>query len=97
MVDIIEAKTRKQMREFAKFPCDLYEGNNYYVPSLRGDDVNMANPKKNLNAQYCDIKCFLAYRDGKIVGGYLPFDERAEKEYSIVCKKLYEKINKKTM
>jgi len=84
MVEIIEAKTRKQMREFAKFPCDLYEGSKYYVPSLRGDDVNMANPKKNLNAQYCDIKCFLAYKDGKIVG-----------RIAGIIHKKYNSINKK--
>ena len=68
MIEIVEAKTHSQMKKFAKFPCDLYSGNPYYVPSLRGDDVNMANPKKNYNAQYCDIKCFLAYKNGEIVG-----------------------------
>ncbi len=68
MIEIVEAKTKKQMKLFAAFPCDLYEGNPYYVPSLRGDDANMMNPKKNFNAQYCDIKCFLAYKDGKIAG-----------------------------
>ncbi len=68
MVEIVEANTRKLMKEFAKFPCDLYKGNPYYVPSLRGDDVNMTDPKKNFNARFCDIKCFLAYKDGKVVG-----------------------------
>lgn len=68
MIDVIEAKTKKQMREFAKFPCELYEGNPYYVPSILGDDINMKDPKKNFNVQYCDVKCFLAYKDGKLAG-----------------------------
>ncbi len=68
MITIVEAKTRADMRKFAKFPCDLYKDCKYYVPSIRSDDVNMLNPKKNFNAQYCDSKCFLAYKDGKIVG-----------------------------
>ena len=68
MVEIIEVTTHSQMKKFANFPCELYSDCKYYVPSLYGNEVNMANPKKNFNAQYCDIKCFLAYKDRKIVG-----------------------------
>lgn len=56
-------------------------------------------------ASYYDIKeCIYSedfyvaiLRDGKIVGGYLPYDERAEKEYSAAYKNLYNKANKKIM
>lgn len=68
MVQIVEAITKKQMKEFAKFPIRLYENNPYYVPAFISDDVNMKNPKKNFAAEGCDVKCFLAIRDGKTVG-----------------------------
>ena len=68
MVQIVEAITKKQMKEFAKFPIRLYENNPYYVPAFISDDVNMKNPKKNFAAEGCDVKCFLAIKDGKTVG-----------------------------
>ena len=68
MIQIIEARTKKQMKEFAKFPIRLYENNPYYVPAFISDDVNMKNPKKNYASEGCDVKCFLAIKDGKTVG-----------------------------
>ncbi len=68
MVNIIEAKTRKQMKSFATFPIKLYEKCPYYVPSLVGDEINITNPKKNLSLGNCEVKCFLAYKDDKLVG-----------------------------
>ena len=68
MIEIIEAVTRRQMKEFARFPIRLYDGNPYYVPAFISDDMDMKNPKKNFAAEGCDVKCFLAVRDGKTVG-----------------------------
>ena len=48
MIEIIEAVTRRQMKEFARFPIRLYDGNPYYVPAFISDDMDMKNPKKNL-------------------------------------------------
>lgn len=68
MIRVFEAKTKRQMRQFARFPIELYKGNPYYVPSFLSDDVNMKNPKRNFAAEGCDVKCFLAEKDGKTVG-----------------------------
>ncbi|MBR2384745.1 MAG: N-acetyltransferase [Clostridia bacterium] len=68
MVNVFEAKTRKQMKKFARFPILLYKGNPYYVPSFIVDDVNMKNKNKNFSAEGCEVRCFLAEKDGKIVG-----------------------------
>ena len=51
MVNVFEAKTRKQMKKFARFPILLYKGNPYYVPSFIVDDVNMKNKNKNFSAE----------------------------------------------
>ena len=68
MIKVIEAKTKKQMKLFATFPLKLYKGNPYYVPSLVGDEINITNKKKNLSLGHCEVKCFLAYKDNKLVG-----------------------------
>ena len=86
MVNVFEAKTKKQMRIFAQFPLKLYQGNPYYVPSFIRDDVNMKNPQKNFSAKGCDVKCFLAQKNGKIVGriaGIIVWE--SNKKYNAKC------------
>ena len=68
MIQIVEVKSKKQLKIFAALPIKLYKGCPYYVPSMRDDDFSILNPKKNFNLGHCDCKCFLAYKDGKPVG-----------------------------
>ena len=68
MVEIVEVKTKKQLKQFALFPIKLYKGCPYYVPSFISDDINIYDGKKNLAKGTSDVKCFLAYKDGKVVG-----------------------------
>lgn len=68
MVEIVEVKTNKQKRLFADFPLKLYKDCPYYVPPMYSEEKNILNPKKNFNLANCDCKCFLAYRDGELVG-----------------------------
>ena len=68
MVTIKEVKTRSELRTFVDFPNRLYADCPQYVPSLFGDDMSDWNPKKNPAFEYCDAKCFLALRDGEVVG-----------------------------
>ena len=67
MIEIKEIKTKSDLRKFAKYPLELYKGCEYYVPSLRSDEINTFNPKKNFNLKESDCKGFLAYKDGKLV------------------------------
>ncbi len=68
MIEIKEVKTKRDLRQFAAYPVKLYEGCPYYVPSLRSDEMNTFNPKKNFNLAKNEVKGFLAFKDGKIVG-----------------------------
>ena len=68
MVEIREVKTKKDIKNFVKFPHILYKGNPYFVPFLDIDEINKFDEKKNESYNDCIVKCFLAYRDGKIVG-----------------------------
>lgn len=68
MIEIKEVKTRRDLKLFAKYPVILYKGCPYYVPSLRSDEMNTFNPKKNFSLKECDAKGFLCYKDGKLAG-----------------------------
>lgn len=68
MVEIIEVKSRKDRRDFVDFPTKLYKGNDYYVHALRGDELGIFSPKKNVSFDECDIVYYLAKRDGEVVG-----------------------------
>ncbi len=68
MLEIIEAVSRKDIRDFATFPLRLYDKSPYYVPSFTLDELNVKNEKKNPSAKGCLVKCFLAKKDGKTVG-----------------------------
>ncbi len=68
MVEIVEVKTKRQFKKFATFPIKLYKNCPYYVPSFVTDEKNIADKKRNLSLGTSDVKCFLAYKDGKLAG-----------------------------
>ena len=68
MLNIVEVKTKKQMKEFAKYPVKLYKNCPYYVPSLYSDELSTFNPKKNFSLKDNKCKAFLCYKDGVLVG-----------------------------
>ena len=68
MVEIKEVVSKKDIKNFVKFPHILYKGNPYFVPFLDIDEINKFDKNKNESYDDCIVKCFLAYKDGKIVG-----------------------------
>jgi len=68
MVKIVEVKTNKQKREFVDFPVKLYKNNEFFVPCLRGDELKLFDPKKNVSYDECEIVFYLAYKDNKLAG-----------------------------
>lgn len=68
MIKVVEVLTKKQMKDFATFPIKHYKGCPYFVPSLVDDEKCLLDPKKNLMLGNNKLKCFLAYKDGKLVG-----------------------------
>lgn len=85
MVEIKEVKTKSDIKKFVAFPNKLYKGNKYYVPFLNIDEINKFDKKKNESYDDCIIKCFLAYKNGEIVG-----------RIAAIIQKLYnEKVNEK--
>ena len=68
MVTVKEVITKREMRQFIDFPNKLYRDNKNFVPGFYADDLDDWNEKKNPAFEYCEAKCFLAFRDGEIVG-----------------------------
>ena len=68
MVEIREVRTRSELRKFVNYPNVLYRDVPQFIPAFYGDDLDDWNPKKNPAFSYCEAKCWLALRDGKVVG-----------------------------
>ncbi len=68
MITIIEAKTKKEIKEFIKFPFQLYKNNSYWVPPLISDEMETFDKKKNPVFKNAEAYFYLAYLNNQIVG-----------------------------
>ncbi len=67
-VTVEHVVTKKQTREFIKFPYALYKNDKNWVPALLMDDYKKVNRKKHPFYQHAEAEFFLARRDGAVVG-----------------------------
>lgn len=83
-VSILEVKTPNELKQFVRFPMDLYKNNPYYVPSFIKDEIKVWDAKENPALQYSEAKQFLAWKDNKIVGRIaVIINHKEEKELGI--------------
>ncbi len=68
MVEIRQVTTKKNYKRFLNFPDMLYRDEKNFIPDLKSDEFSMYFPETNFAFEYCDVKFFLAYRGGEIVG-----------------------------
>ena len=66
-ITVITVKTKAAQRAFVRFPLSLYKGCTPFIPPLYGDEMKIFTDK-NAYADTCESVCFLAKRDGKVVG-----------------------------
>lgn len=67
-VEIKKVSSRKELKKFVRFNYEFYKENPYSVPELYEDVLNTFSEEKNPAYEFCESQCFLAWRDGKIVG-----------------------------
>lgn len=67
-VEIKEIVTRSGLKEFVRFPLNLYHGNPYYVPLLNSDEMNTLRRDKNPAFDHCQARYWMAYKNGKPAG-----------------------------
>lgn len=68
MIHIQEARTKKAMKAFVRFPFELYKDSPYWVPPIIKEELNSLDPEQNPVFQQARAKFYLAYKDGKTVG-----------------------------
>lgn len=85
-ITIKEIAGNRALKNFVKFSIDLYEGNEYYVPSLVLDEVGTLSAKSNPAFDFCESVYYMAYRDGNPVGRIA----------GIINRKVNEKTGEKT-
>lgn len=86
-VEIKKVTTKSELKRFIRFNYEFYKDNPYSVPDLYDDMLNTFSPKKNAAFEFCEADCFLALRDGKIVG----------RVAAIINRRANEKWNRKTV
>lgn len=67
-IQVIEVATGKQRKAFIDFFYDLYRDSPYAVPYLYLAEKLTLKPGSNPAFEFCEAQCFLAYKDGKVVG-----------------------------
>ena len=67
MIEITEVQTKRQQRDFLKFPLKLYKGNPYFTPPLMMDERKIFR-KNYVYNDCCEAVYFNAYQDGVMVG-----------------------------
>lgn len=68
MVQIVEVCNHAQLKKFVEFPNRLYRDVPQFVPATYGDDMEDWDRNKNRAFAFCEARCWLAMRDGEIVG-----------------------------
>ena len=67
MLEIREVNTKKEKKEFIKFPINLYKDNEYFVPMIENGEWEIFKDSHPYN-KVCDVCFYNAYLDGEIVG-----------------------------
>ena len=68
MIEIKEVFSKKEMKDFVKFPFELYKDNKNWVPPLIQEELETFDKTKNPVFQTADTHFYLAYKNNKIVG-----------------------------
>lgn len=78
-IEVKEVRTKKQQREFLRFPDILFKGNPYYVPPLYLDEKKIFR-KDYIYYETSEAVCYNAYKDGRMAGRIQGIIQRASNE-----------------
>ncbi len=67
-IEVVEAKSPRQLRQFIKYPNELYKDDPKYVTPLLSERLEFFDQKSNPFFRTARVKLFLAHREGKVVG-----------------------------
>jgi len=66
MITIKEVKTKKELKQFIRYPKQLYKDCPYYVPSLDYEEMQILTKHPALS--FCSLRMWMAYKNDKIAG-----------------------------
>jgi len=67
-VTLKEVKTRRDLRQFIRFPNTLYKGSPYWIPALESDEWKTLDREKNAAFEHSQARYWLVRKEGKIAG-----------------------------
>ena len=67
-MEIVQVQTRKQVKDFIKFPFKLYKDDPYWVAPLISEQKKFFAPEKNPYYEHSEVQLFLAVKNYEIVG-----------------------------
>jgi hypothetical protein len=67
-IQIREAATRDDLKQWVRFPAQLYGADPYYVPPLFREELEYFDRTRNPAFDVCDTRFLLALRDGDVAG-----------------------------
>ncbi|MDR2361390.1 MAG: N-acetyltransferase [Prevotellaceae bacterium] len=68
MVTIKKVTTKKELKQFVRFPFSLYATDPCWVPPLISDEIKTLSRNINPSFDFCEAVYFLAFKDGQVVG-----------------------------
>ena len=68
MITIKEIASKKEFRQFVKFPFSLYKDNPYWVPPIINDELAVLDKDKNPAFKNAEARFFLAFKNDTLVG-----------------------------
>ncbi|MDJ0645447.1 MAG: GNAT family N-acetyltransferase [Flavobacteriaceae bacterium] len=68
MITVKEIITKKDLKQFVKFPFSIYKNNLYWVPPIISEELAIFDKEKNPAFDTADARFFLAYKNNTIVG-----------------------------
>jgi hypothetical protein len=67
-VEIKKVESKKDLKQFIRFPYQLYAGHKYWIPQLISEEKKVFDRKKNPAFEFCYVAFWLAIKNGKPVG-----------------------------
>jgi ribosomal protein S18 acetylase RimI-like enzyme len=68
MISIHAVSSASDYKQFVNFPFELYQGNKFWVPPLKKDELKQLKAETNPAFEFCDAKFWTAWDNKKCVG-----------------------------
>lgn len=67
-IEIKEASTKRELKQFVLFPFSLYKSSKNWAPPIINDELKILDCQQNPAFDYCSAKFWIALKGGKCVG-----------------------------